>query len=86
MNMLPSVPDSLVDQFWTVYKLLHDGTEVSSGAYKAFYVSNEGTRTCLLCDHTIQNVTQMNQHLEGLHFEWFRHKCEYKEWQVSFRR
>lgn len=86
--MLPNVPDELVNQFWIVYRELHDerhSSSVGSHTFKQFYHQEGDWRHCLLCGHTLRNMTQMVQHLEGTHFELFKFECEVEGWQVLSR-
>jgi hypothetical protein len=83
LNVLPAVPESLVHQFWVVYRALHDRScELPMGRaiFKPFYRQHGEKKQCLLCNHAIKNGTQMVQHIKGTHFELFGHKCTRGGW------
>jgi hypothetical protein len=83
MNILPSVPRDIVDEFWIVYNIVHDSSRSSPPEprlFRGFYECGGRVNRCLLCNYRIQNQTQMVQHIEGLHFESFQHRCSAKGW------
>jgi len=89
LNMLPSVPQYLVDSFWSIYRMLHDPTRKSPPGrqlFKSFYEINGKMRTCLLCNHSIKNTTQMTQHIAGTHFAFFEHRCTRRDCSFSSAR
>jgi hypothetical protein len=83
LNVLPSVPKDIVDKFWVVYNIIHDLSRDSPPEprlFRGFYEYDGQGNRCLLCNYKIQNQTQMVQHIEGLHFDSFQHRCSVKGW------
>lgn len=78
-NILPQVPPTLVDQFWAVHRTLHIETKESNrgnAIFRPFFTQCGDLKQCLLCGYSIRNPTQIIQHLEGIHFELFKYRCD----------
>jgi len=85
LNVLPGIPEALVQKFRAIYEGLHHGLyepTVGRGLFKPFYAQEGDKKRCLLCNHRIKNTTQMVQHIKGIHFEVYAYKCATQGWYV----